>query len=87
MSRREDATLSAGYDSWRQSRLAERTALAGQQRTWNHLITVLIHDAASASRETLSHTLSSLLGQTYRNIEIVVAGVHEIDLPDVDDFT
>ncbi|TIL82921.1 MAG: glycosyltransferase [Mesorhizobium sp.] len=87
MSRREDATLSAGYDSWRQSRLAERMALAGQQRTWNHLITVLIHDAASASRETLSHTLSSLLGQTYRNIEIVVAGVHEIDLPDVDDFT
>lgn len=86
MSRREDATLSAGYDDWRQSRLAERMASAGEQRTWNHLITVVIHDAASASGEALSHTLSTLLAQSYRNIEIVVAGVRETDLPDVDDF-
>jgi GT2 family glycosyltransferase len=58
---------------------------ADRPDTWNHLITVLVY--GNASTAALSLTLSSLLDQTYRNIEILVAGFDESNLPDVVGFT
>lgn len=61
-------------------------AWAGEQRAWNHLITVFIYDVSPANADALARTLSSLLGQVYRNIEIVVAGIQEAEMPDLADF-
>ncbi len=85
MIERDEDVLLAGYDNWRRSRLGERMESAGEQRVWNHLITVLVYGAA-ANADAVSATLSALHCQTYRNIEIVVTGVRETDLPDPADF-
>jgi GT2 family glycosyltransferase len=75
-----------GYDDWRQARLAERLSpVCAGQDAWNHLITVIVHGIAS-NTDALALTLSALRGQTYRNIEILVAGAGESDPPDANDF-
>ncbi|WP_296746767.1 glycosyltransferase [Mesorhizobium sp.] len=48
---------------------------------------MFIYDASPANAGALARTLSSLLGQVYRNIEVVVAGVQEAELPGLADFT
>jgi GT2 family glycosyltransferase len=86
MSRRRDDALLAGYEDWRQSRVTERKWSRREQPAWNHLITVFIYPEPSSSATGLSRTLSALLDQTYRNIEVVVIGTAERDLPDADRF-
>jgi GT2 family glycosyltransferase len=72
------------YDVWRGARLAERLSLAHtRQDVWNHLITVVVQ---ASDTEGLADTLSTLRCQTYRNIEILVAGASEMSLPDANDF-
>jgi len=76
------------YEAWRQNRLAERRSSSTAQRAaWNHLITVVVHGADGADAEALSRTLDTLFDQTYRNIEILVAGAGEGDLSDRHHFT
>lgn len=82
----EDETILAAYDDWRRSRLAERMTLSGESPAWNHLITVLVYGGSSTNADAMTRTLSTLLDQTYRNIEVMVAGSHEIELPDSADF-
>ncbi|MBZ9678186.1 glycosyltransferase family 2 protein [Mesorhizobium sp. ES1-1] len=74
MSEADNAAAFAGYNAWRRSRLDERMRSSGRQRVWNHLITVVLYEGTVADPETMDRTLSSLQGQTYRNIEIVVTG-------------
>lgn len=62
-------------------------ASVGDQQVWNHLITVLVFGGPPATAAAVSLTLSTLLDQTYRNIEIVVAGCHGTELPDPVEFT
>ncbi|WP_181176193.1 glycosyltransferase [Mesorhizobium sp. B2-3-4] len=76
----------AGYEDWRQSRLIERKRSPRGRGAWNHLITVFVYPEASSSATAMSQTLSALLDQTYRNIEIVVIGAREQDLPDSSRF-
>jgi O-antigen biosynthesis protein len=85
MSEQDDDARLTGYGDWRRSRLDKRLESAGARRVWNHLITVLV-DGASANADAVSRTLSALHCQTYRNIEIVVTGVRETDLPDLAGF-
>lgn len=82
----QDEAFLAEYGAWRRSRLAARMELAGEQRVWNHLITVFIFGATHANADALARTLSSLANQSYRNVEIVVAGVREAELPDPADY-
>lgn len=82
----EGEALLAGYSDWRQSRLAERMGSSGERPVWHHLITVLVYAGVSTNADAMARTLSTLLGQTHRNIEIVVAGVSETELPDSGDF-
>jgi GT2 family glycosyltransferase len=86
MNGREDDALLSGYEDWRQSRLVQRMGSADAQPVWNHLITVFVYDGMSASADILSRTLETLRSQTYRNIEIVVAGARETELPDLAGF-
>ena len=59
---------------------------AGEQYVWNHLITVFVFSARQANADALARTLSSLLAQNYRNVEVVVAGALEAELPDPTDY-
>jgi GT2 family glycosyltransferase len=74
------------YDLWRRARLAERLRLAHtRQDVWNYLITVVVQ-ATSSNTEALADTLATLSCQTYRNIEILVAGESGTSLPAASDF-
>lgn len=86
MSEVGNAAPFAGYDAWRRSRLAERVRLSGGQRVWNHLITVVLYEGTAPGPEAMGTTLSSLQGQTYRNIEIVVSGACDTTQLEPSDF-
>ncbi|TPN89687.1 glycosyltransferase [Mesorhizobium sp. CU2] len=76
----------AGYEKWRQERLAERMQTPQAIGLWNHLITVVVVDTREAGAQALTETLASLNAQNYRNIEIIVTGADAAQLPDADDF-
>jgi glycosyltransferase involved in cell wall biosynthesis/GT2 family glycosyltransferase/2-polyprenyl-3-methyl-5-hydroxy-6-metoxy-1,4-benzoquinol methylase len=79
-------SLAANYPAWQRARLAERLA-AAPSGIWNHLITVVVFAVGPDAAAGLAATLTSLRGQHYRNIEVLVAGVAD-DLPtDATDFT
>ena len=73
-----------GYAAWRQSRMALRSdARWRMPGAWNHLITVIAFGDTAAA---LAATLDSLRAQSYRNIEILVAGHAAATLPHAGDF-
>jgi O-antigen biosynthesis protein len=84
----EGATIAANYSAWQRARLAQRLgAASAPSGLWNHLITIVIFAAEPDATRGLSATLESLHRQTYRNIELLIAGVSG-DLPaDLADFS
>ena len=79
---RTDSPPAQDYEGWRRARLAVRLAMV-RPDVWNNLITVVVHGLYSHS-DALARTLTALRCQTYRNIEILLAG--QTDLPNADDF-
>jgi GT2 family glycosyltransferase len=76
----------ANYAQWQRGRLAERMRAAKTStELWNHLITIVIF-ARGADVRDLASTLESLHRQTYRNVEVLVAGASEPP-PGLGDFT
>src|ERR1700724_881217 len=76
----------ANYAHWQRRRLAERLRAAKTStELWNHLITIVIF-ARGADARDLASTLESLHRQTYRNVEVLIAGASEPP-PGLGDFT
>jgi GT2 family glycosyltransferase len=76
------------YLSWRQLRQAQRLKepihQAGQ---WNHLLSIVVFDRSEADTSpSVFSTLRSLLQQTFRNIEVLVVGGHNGNVPNSEDF-
>ena len=76
------------YASWRLQRSTERVARHDQeaQGRWNHFITIVIFGAGREDAEALPRTFASLLGQRYRNFEVLVVGLPDFRPEDADDF-
>ncbi|WP_233880368.1 class I SAM-dependent methyltransferase [Paraburkholderia flagellata] len=83
-SKKADVARPHDYAAWCEMRLNERRSQFSVRRhqAWNHLITVVAYGEKAESDEGLSRTLSSLRGQTYRNVEILVAGPCNADADD-----
>jgi GT2 family glycosyltransferase/SAM-dependent methyltransferase len=84
----EGGVIAANYSAWQCSRLSQRLG-AGNAASglWNHLITIVIFAAEPDTGMGLPVTLDSLRRQSYRNIELLIAGGSN-DLPaDLADFS
>jgi GT2 family glycosyltransferase len=83
-SKKAEVAKPHNYAEWCELRLNERRSEFSVRRhqVWNHLITVVVYGGEADSDERLSRTLSSLRGQTYRNVEILVAGPCNADADD-----
>jgi O-antigen biosynthesis protein len=78
---RPDEPAPASYSEWQRLRLAERLrAVHVAPDSWNHLFTVVIFADAPDGASAFPATLASLHRQTYRNIEVLIAGAAD-DLP------
>jgi GT2 family glycosyltransferase len=70
----------ANYLEWERARLAQRLA-AAKPAVWNHFFTVVLFAEAADASSALSATLASLHRQSYRNVEVLIAGaVPELSL-------
>jgi len=84
----EGKTVPANYPEWQRLRLAERLRAANAAPgSWNHLITIVLFTEASDEAAALTATLASLQRQTYRNIEVLIAGVADDLIPSLADFS
>jgi O-antigen biosynthesis protein len=78
----------ANYPEWQRARLAQRLIAANPAATlWNHFFTVVIFADGREGTTALAATLASLHRQTYRNIEVLIAGVAPELPPGIADFT
>jgi O-antigen biosynthesis protein len=75
------------YPQWQRSRLAQRLAAAKPTAVWNHFFTVVIFAEGREGAAGLPATLASLHRQTYRNIEVLIAGMAAALPRDLADFT
>jgi GT2 family glycosyltransferase len=79
-------TKPADYPAWQRARLAQRLAAAKPAALWNHLFTVVIFAEGREGATGLPATLASLHRQSYRNIEVLVAGAAAELSPELADF-
>jgi O-antigen biosynthesis protein len=78
----------ASYPEWQRARLAER--LAGPNEAagiWNYLFTIVIFGGEEDEPTCLPKTLASLQRQTYRNLEVLIAGAAPDLPPELADFS
>jgi GT2 family glycosyltransferase len=86
--RGQGQSLPASYPEWQRLRLAERlSAASAASDLWNHLITIVIFTEASDGAKALPATLVSLNRQTYRNIEVLIAGAADDLVPSFADLS
>jgi GT2 family glycosyltransferase len=79
-------TKPANYPAWQHARLAQRLA-AAKPAVWNHFFTVVLFAEEAEADTALAATLASLHRQTYRNIEVLIAGVSPDVPPGLADFS
>jgi len=70
----------ANYPEWQRARLAQRL-VGAKPAVWNHFFTVVLFAEDANAVTALAATLASLHRQTYRNIEVLIAGA-ATGLPD-----
>jgi GT2 family glycosyltransferase len=75
----------ANYPEWQRARLAQRLA-AAKPAVWNHFFTVVLFADDADAGAALAATLASLHRQTYRNIEVLIAGAAADLPPELADF-
>jgi GT2 family glycosyltransferase len=80
--------LPASYPEWQRLRVAQRLrAPRTSSDLWNHLFTIVIFAEAPVGANALPATLASLHRQTYRNIEVLIAGAADDLAPSLADFS
>jgi GT2 family glycosyltransferase len=80
--------LPASYPQWQRLRVAQRLrAPRTASDLWNHLFTIVIFAETPDGANALPATLASLHRQTYRNIEVLIAGAAEDLAPSLADFS
>ena len=83
-----DETRPSNYAEWQRARLAQRlAAIQPAAAPWNHLFTVVIFADGREGTSGLPATLASLHRQTYRNIEVLIAGAAPELPPELADFS